>query len=166
MSQKLFLLFYIGRDRYALPASDVAVVLPFVQCKQVPGVPPWVAGLFNYAGRHVPVIDICKLAEDRPTPQRMSTRLVLAHYTPVGQPQQLLGLILEKATDTLRCDPAQFFASGLSNEDARYLGPVMRHGNELLQWVTVQDLLDATTQALLFPPEGLASLAIEAGEGV
>jgi chemotaxis-related protein WspB len=39
MTQKLFLLFSIGRDRYALQASDVAVVLSLAQCKALPGTP-------------------------------------------------------------------------------------------------------------------------------
>ncbi|MFJ3046337.1 chemotaxis protein CheW [Herbaspirillum chlorophenolicum] len=152
MTQKLFLLFHIGRDRYALPASDVEVVLPLAQFKQVPGTPPWVAGLFSYGGRHVPVIDISRLSLDMPADVRLSTRLVLVRYAPAGAEPRLLGLVLEKATDTLYCDPQDFLASGLHNEQARYLGPVMRHRDGLLQWITVDALLDADTRALLFPP--------------
>ena len=35
-----------------------------------------------------------------------------------------LGLILEQATDTLRCEPSAFRDYGLDNGGARYLGPV------------------------------------------
>lgn len=158
MTQKLFLLFSIGRDRYALQASDVAVVLPLAQCKALPGTPPWVRGLFSYGARHVPVIDLPQLATGRAAAVRVSTRLVLAHYAPPGHAPELLGLLLEQATDTLRCDPADFLASGISNEDARYLGPVMRHQDGLLQWVKVDELLDEPTRALLYP-EGQAQEA-------
>lgn len=147
----LFLLFQIGRDRYALEAAQVALVLPLAQLKKVPGTPPWVQGLFNYNGQHVPVLDVSLLATGQAAAARLSTRLVLVHYTPAGQATQLLGLVVEKATDTLRCDPADFSHSGLSNEDAAYLGPVLRRDDGLIQRINVQDLLDASVQALLFP---------------
>ena len=35
----LFILFQIGRDRYALPASRVIEVLPLMNLKRVPGAP-------------------------------------------------------------------------------------------------------------------------------
>jgi chemotaxis-related protein WspB len=60
-------------------------------------------------------------------------------------------LIVEKATDTLRCDAAAFSASGVAHENARYLGPVMQHASGLIQWIKVADLLDTSIQALLFP---------------
>lgn len=147
----LFLLFQIGRDRYALEAAQVALVLPLARLKEVPGTPAWVLGLFNYDGQHVPVLDVSLLATGQAAASRLSTRLVLVHYTPVGQAPQLLGLVVEKATDTLRCDPADFSDSGLSNQDARYLGPVLRRDEGLIQRINVQDLLDASVQALLFP---------------
>ena len=153
MNQKLFLLFHISRDRYALQASDVAVVLPLAPLKQVPGAPPSVAGLFSYAAQNVPVLDISHLAHGHPAAVRMSTRLVLMHYALPGRPSQLLGLVLEKATDTLRCDPADFTASGLDNKEAPYLGPVLRHRGELVQWITVDALLDGATRELLFPAQ-------------
>jgi chemotaxis-related protein WspB len=68
------------------------------------------------------------------------------------QPQALLGLILEQATNTLRCDPAQFQAYGLNNTQAPYLGPVREDAQGLLQWVRVQDLLDDQARALLYAP--------------
>lgn len=147
----LFLLFQIGRDRYALEAAQVALVLPLARLKEVPGTPAWVLGLFNYDGQHVPVLDVSLLATGQAAASRLSTRLVLVHYTPLGQTPQLLGLVVEKATDTLRCDPADFSDSGLSNQDARYLGRVLRRDDGLIQRINVQDLLDTSVQALLFP---------------
>ncbi|MBP0599665.1 chemotaxis protein CheW [Herbaspirillum sp. LeCh32-8] len=167
MTQKLFLLFSIGRDRYALQASDVAVVLPLAQCKQVPGTPPWVRGLLSHGSRHVPVIDLTHLAQGQPSALRLSTRVVLVHYAPAGRSSELLGLVLEQAASTLRCDPDDFLNSGISNDEARYLGPVMHHHDGLLQWVKVDELLDDATRALLYPDiadvAGVAPQAPEEG---
>lgn len=152
----LFLLFQIGNDRYALDATQVAIVLPLARCKKVPGAPGWVEGVFNYCDRMVPVLDINMLAAGKPAAVRLSTRLVLVHYTPPGQAAQLLGLIVEKASEMLRCDPDTFVDSGLNLDDTPYLGPVMRHPNGLVQRIEVQDLLDESVKNMLFPQESAA----------
>lgn len=146
----LFLLFHIGSDRYALPATQVAVVLPLARCKKVPCAPDWVEGIFSYGGQPVPVLDISKLALGNAAAALLSTRLVLVHYTPHGQETQLLGLIMEKATETLQCDPALFVDAGLAHDNAPYLGPVIQHLSGMIQRIEVQDLLDASVQQLLF----------------
>jgi chemotaxis-related protein WspB len=82
--------------------------------------------------------------------------LVLVNYRPDETVEaQLLGLILEQATDTLRCNPADFLPYALDNRQAPYLGPVREDAQGLLQWVRVADLLDEKVRALLFPSQPL-----------
>ncbi|MCW8276910.1 purine-binding chemotaxis protein CheW [Pseudomonas sp. PCH199] len=148
----LFLVFRIGSERYALQAIEVAEVLPRLPLKPIAHAPHWVAGVFGWRGAVVPVIDLSALTFGTPAQARTSTRLVLVNYRPDESSQgQLLGLILEQATDTLRCDPAQFQPYGLDNRQAPYLGPVRKDEQGLLQWVRVADLLDERVRALLFP---------------
>lgn len=159
--QVLFLLFRIGSERYAVRATEVAEVLPRLPLKPIPHAPQWVAGVFAYRGAVVPVIDVSALTFGVPAQARTSTRLVLVHYLPhTAASGQLLGLILEQATDTLRCNPADFQPYGLDNRQARYLGPVREDAHGLLQWVRVADLLDEQVRTLLFPspPRDPASL--------
>lgn len=153
MSQasKLFLLFRIGGERYGLEAGEVAEVLPLRRLKPIPQTPPWVAGVFAHRGNLVPVLDLSALLGGQPAAARTSTRTVLVHYRR-GAEAHLLGLILEQATETLRCNPAEFRDYGLDNQGAPYLGPVYQGAQGLVQWVRVQDLLPAAVQALLFPP--------------
>ncbi|QNB08139.1 chemotaxis protein CheW [Herbaspirillum frisingense] len=153
MSESLFLLFSLGAERYALSTAEVALVLPLSPCKALPGAPPWVAGLLPHGDGHVPVIDLSHLALGRAAAARVSTRLVLLHYHAGLPAPQLLGLILEQATETLRCDPAGFAPAAVRNEGAPYLGPVRPYQGGLLQRVQVEDLLDPATRALLFPQE-------------
>ncbi|MNZ40757.1 Chemotaxis protein CheW [compost metagenome] len=162
--QSLFLVFRIGEERYAVQAVEVAEVLPCLPLKPIARTPPWVAGVFAYRGLIVPVIDVGALAFGQPAQARTSTRLVLVHYRPdETEPAQLLGLILEQATDTLRCDPQEFQPYGLDNRQARYLGPVREDARGLLQWVRVADLLDAQVRALLFPSPPLDLAMLEEG---
>ncbi|UVL95503.1 chemotaxis protein CheW [Pseudomonas siliginis] len=150
--QALFLLFRIGSERYALRATEVAEVLPRLPLKPIAQAPHWVAGVFAYRGAVVPVIDLSALTFGRPAEARTSTRLVLVNYQPdQAQAAQWLGLILEQATDTLRCHPQDFQPYGLDNREAPYLGPVREDAQGLLQWVRVNDLLDGAVRSLLFP---------------
>jgi chemotaxis-related protein WspB len=98
-----------------------------------------------------------------PAQARTSTRLVLVDYCPdeTGE-ARLLGLILEQATDTLRCDPADFQPYGLDNRQSPYLGPVRKDEQGLLQWVRVSDLLNDQVRALLFPSPPMDASLLEA----
>ena len=62
----LFLVFQLGKDRYALEARRVVEVVPLLGLKKVPQAPKAVAGIFNYRGRPVPAIDLCQLALGQP----------------------------------------------------------------------------------------------------
>lgn len=150
----LFLVFHIGTERYALKATEVAEVLPRLPLKPIAHAPRWVAGIFAHRGALVPVIDLSALTFGTAAQARTSTRLVLVNYQP--QPwieARRLGLILEQATDTLRCDPAQFQSYGLDNPEAPYLGPVREDALGLMQWIGVNDLLTDEVRALLFSAE-------------
>lgn len=146
----LFLYFQLGNDRYALDCSQVIEVVPLLGIKRIPQAPAAVAGAFNYRGKPVPVIDLSVLALGRPARHHMSTRIVIVVYPGADSAQHLLGLIAEKATQTLRRDPADFTESGVVNDDAPYLGPVATDPNGLLQWIDVKKLLPASVRDVLF----------------
>ncbi|MEG1039155.1 MAG: chemotaxis protein CheW [Pseudomonas sp.] len=148
----LHLLFRIAEQRFALDAHEVAEVLPRLPLKPIAHTPDWVAGVLAHRGALVPVIDIGALSFGLPAPIRTSTRLVLVHYRVDPQrPELLLGLILEQATDTLRCQPDEFQPYGLDNQQAPYLGPVREDAHGLVQRISVQDLLSEAVRALLYP---------------
>ena len=132
----------------------MAEVLPRLPLKPIAHAPSWVAGIFAHRGALVPVIDLSALTFGTAAQARTSTRLVLVNYQP--QPwveSRRLGLILEQATDTLRCDPAEFQPYGLENPQARYLGPVREDALGLMQWIGVNDVLTDDVRALLFSAE-------------
>jgi chemotaxis-related protein WspB len=157
----LFLLFELDGDRYALDAAEIVEVLALVPTKSIPGAPAWIAGVFERHGESVPVIDVPQLALGRAARQLRSTRLVLVRYGAAhaghevasggGEPQHLLGLIVERATQTRRIERGQFAGSGVATPHARWLGPVASDATGLVQWVKVQQMLDDNVKALLFP---------------
>lgn len=148
----LFLLFQLGRGYYALPASEVVEVLPWVGLQEMPLSPRGVAGVFNYRGTPVPAIDLSELTLGRPALRRLSTRIILVNYSGENGAVHLLGLIAEKATETLRRNRQDFVASGITNEEAPYLGPVTADPRGFIQWIKVDQLLPATVRDALFKP--------------
>jgi chemotaxis-related protein WspB len=176
----LMLVFRLGADRYALDASEIVEVLPRVPLKSIPGAPDWVAGLFSYHGRTVPVIDLAMLALGRPSTDHVSTRTILVHYpaadtlAPFGAASpsspasaaggaadpsapalrpHVLGVLAEHANRTLRRDPADFHTTGVESSSAPYLGPVATDSEGLLQWIRVPDLLPPDVRTQLFAAE-------------
>jgi chemotaxis-related protein WspB len=141
----LFLKFRIGSESYALDAAQIAEVLPLVQITRVPQAPLGVAGLINYRGRFVPVLDLSELMFGEPARPHISTRLILARYG-----EHLLGLIAEQATETMRREAASFAESGIAGDAAPYLGPVTQDGGQLIRRIELQKLLPAAVSGVLF----------------
>jgi len=71
-------------------------------------------------------------------------------YPGVADAQRALGLIAEKATRTVRLDPATFHEAGVANGETPYLGPVARDAQGLIQWLTVPNLLPPHVRNVLF----------------
>jgi chemotaxis-related protein WspB len=146
----LFVLFQLANDRYALDATQVAEVLPLLAVKEIPLAPVGVAGVINYRGVPVPVVDLSALTLGRVAARRLSTRIILLHYGGCDGAPQLLGVIAEKATDILRCDRAEFKSSGISNAETPYLGPVSADARGLIQWIEIDKLLSPAVRDVLF----------------
>lgn len=146
----LFLTFQLGVDRYALDAKRVVEVLPLVDIKQIPHAPAGIAGVFNYRGTPVPVIDLTQLTLDRPARQCLSTRIVLVHDTSSLGDTRVLGLMAEHATEMVRREPAEFVPSRVANGAAPYLGRVATDARGLLQWIDMDTLLPAPVMDAMF----------------
>ncbi|RII75444.1 chemotaxis protein CheW [Pseudomonas monteilii] len=145
----LYLQFRIGEQRFALSVHEVIEVLPRQPLKPIAQAPGWVVGILSHRGQLVPVIDLAALSFGQPAAHRTSTRLVLVHYRGGLQ----LGLILEQATETLRCRPDEFQPYGVDSGEAPYLGPVRQDDQGLLQRIEVNDLLPDAVHQLLYTVE-------------
>lgn len=149
----LFLVFELDGERYALDAREIVRVLPLQPVRAFAGTPPFIAGVIDHEGAPVPVVDMAQLALGRPAHRLMSTRLVLVNDradSRASQPRRL-ALLLECATRTQSFAPGDFAEGGIATPEARWLGPVARDALGFVQWVKVDQLLDARVRALLFP---------------
>lgn len=146
----LFVLFALDADRYALDADAILEVLPLVQIKRIPQAPAGVAGIAEYRGTPLPVIDLCELALGRVARKRLTTRLLVTKYQDGLGNLHRLGLIAESAGETLRREATAFVPSGITNDSAPYLGPLTRDERGLIQRVDVNRLLSDEIREVLF----------------
>lgn len=146
----LFVLFQLGKDRYALEASRVVEVLPRVDLKDLPCAPRGVVGLLNYRGNPVPVIDLSQMATGCPASDRLSTRVILVEWLGHGGTVHRLGLIAERATETMKLEESDFVSPGVSVPEAPYLGTVSTSENGILQRVIIERLLSPAVAECLF----------------
>ncbi|HEF5874057.1 TPA: chemotaxis protein CheW [Burkholderia cenocepacia] len=150
-ARALFLMFELDGERYALDAAGIEQVLPLAALKAMPGAPDWIAGLLMRDGQPVPVIDVPMLALGRRAQALRSTRLVMVrHRAGHAGGERTVGLIVERATQTMRIDRAAFRVSGISTARTRWLGRVANTPDGVVQQVSVSDLVDDVARLYLF----------------
>src|SRR5215467_4561864 len=137
----LFLIFQLGKDRYAVEANRVQEVLPLLEIKRLPQAPKGVAGIFNLRGRPVPAIDLSELTFGAPARERLTTRIIVVHHTDAKGQQHPLGLIAEYVTQTLRKERQDFVDPGVTIAAAPYLGPVVMDAQGPIQWLNTKSLV-------------------------
>lgn len=143
------LVFHIGPDRYAIRLAAIARVLPLLELKQLPLAPPGVAGLLDYHGASVPVIDLCRLAGMPAAPPYYDTRIVLLDYAGADGAAHLLGLLAQGVRGVRELAPEALGESGV--RAAPFLGQVAGDADGMLQLVEVAQLLPDSLRAQLFP---------------
>lgn len=119
----LYLTMQIDGSRYALDIASVAEILPLVALQEVPRAPQGMAGIIDYGGTPVPVIDLSMVLANRPAHRRFNTRIVLVRRR-TGSDTSLLALIAERATETMRRDPSDFRDPGVKASSPPDVWPV------------------------------------------
>lgn len=147
----LLLLFNIGDGRYALTAEQIMEIVPLVKVKEVPLAPDYVAGLMDYHGRPVPVIDLCRLLVRKPCETMLSSRIILVHYPTTGGRTSTLGLIAGQVTEAIKSDHSEIPPSGVLMDEALY----QHHGAEaardkMVQWFDLKKMLPEQEICKLF----------------
>ena len=133
----LVLTFQIGGDRMALDTRDVVEVLPRVRLHVPLGSPPWLAGVFVYRGRIVPVVALHRLLNAGECPPLLSSRIILTAYPPGGA--GLLGLLAAQVAEVREVPPGG--APPDAGPGPQALGRLLTDGKGLLRLLDVARLL-------------------------
>lgn len=146
----LYLQFIVGGERYVISTRPIVEILPFARLRPFPHAPIYVAGLLNYRGKSVPVIDICLLMHDRPASAVLSTRIILVNYPLDNLTTVHLGMLIEGVTETLALDESKFTPAGIHLESDAYLGDVITDHEGILQRINFLSVVPAEAHQILF----------------
>lgn len=136
----LVLQFYLGDVMYVIPCDRVKEVAPMVAMKRIPHAPDCVAGLFNYRGAIVPVIDLRQLIYNAPCQLRLSTRIILVEYLKQDKTPGVFGIMAERITEAVNKPESAFTEPGIMMKNAPYLGGIVMENNAMIQLIDLQRL--------------------------
>ena len=147
------LTFLVGEDRYAIPTKQVIEIVPWVMLRKIPHAPEYVAGLLNYRGTPVPVIDFSSLLVGCPSRKVLNTRIILVDYPDNRGSKHVLGILAERIGISDSKKNKTFVDTGISVTDAPYLGDISIEGQEMTQVVDIDKLLPDSLRESLFPAQ-------------
>jgi chemotaxis-related protein WspB len=139
----LVLTFQIGHEPVGLDIRLVREVVPRVKLRPLSGGAEWLAGVFVYRGRVIPVVDLHRLAGHGECPTHLSSRIIL-----VPHGDGLLGLLATQVAD-LREIPDDSPALPSPATGTADLGRVIADGLGVLRLLEPERLLPPTARALV-----------------
>ncbi|HVE15731.1 MAG TPA: chemotaxis protein CheW [Chthoniobacterales bacterium] len=139
----LHLLVRLGNDAYAIGTSDVRRIVPLARLKALPSDIAAIAGVLNFHGQAVPVLDLTRLLTGASSREILGTRIVVADVELRGTGPRLLGLVVEGAHSVARLDLSQFQPAGIRPDGREWLGPVIEYEDMLVQRIEIASLLPA-----------------------
>lgn len=145
----LFAQFSLNDAKYVVSVNEVVEIIPYIKIKEVAKVPDYILGIINYRGQTVPVIDLCRLLLQRACKKKLSTRIIVVNNG--DENKKFFGLLVEKATETVREDMADFIDPVIANGDTPYIGPVLAKQDDLITLVTMPGLMEKIDESLFYP---------------
>lgn len=128
----LALTFQVGPDRVAVDVTRIREVVPRVRLSPANGGPSWIAGVFVYRGRVVPVIDLHRLAGVGECPLHLSSRIILFPY-PVTQSDSLVGLLATQVADVREITSTMMAQLTPGQSESAMLGAALPDGAGILR---------------------------------
>ncbi|MFM7519060.1 MAG: chemotaxis protein CheW [Planctomycetota bacterium] len=150
--------FTIDGQSFAIESRYVIEVLPLVPHRQVPLLPDYVAGMFTYRGHLIPVVDLGVRLRGRPATRRLSTRIIVVHFTAIAGDHApgravRVGLVAENVIATCHAEEADASYPALRLDNAPFLGGILRLGQATVHLLDVERLLPPEIVSGLFPDE-------------
>jgi chemotaxis-related protein WspB len=139
----LMLIFEVARQKYALNTSHVVKVLPSLKLQPMHGTSQAIAGVFNYQGNIIPVVNINQLLNEPTSEHKLQQRIILISQHQKNHQEKLFGLLVEKILEATtvkeeELKQAEELNSLFSNP---YLGETFLQEKNILQQICTEHIL-------------------------
>ena len=147
--------FRLGDDHFAADVHAVERVLRYTPPTSVPDMPEYIEGVMDYLGRVVPLVNLRRRFELPVVPAGPETRTLILNVS-----GEWIGVVVDSVTEVAPFDPAKVapppkLFRGLA---AEYLKGIVRHGDRLVIYLDVEQLL-STTERISLQRSGTEALA-------
>ncbi len=172
----LLLTFTAGANRYAIDVVRMVELVPNVDLRSIPHAPLFLAGLLDYRGQVVPVIDLGLLMGTTRCRDCLGTRIILVNdargdhnhekddrddssenqgrsQSRLMPASSLLGLIGEQVNELTYVQPEQVVPSQVRLAQAPFLDAIVQTDQGIVQLIAVERVRDATLCGDLLRPE-------------
>jgi chemotaxis-related protein WspB len=140
----LMIIFYIGTECYCCSCDSMIEIVPKIPLKQIPQMPNYLAGLLNYGGESIPIIDLSSILVGAPCQDYMHTRIMI-FKNPVEGTIKTLGIVAEKVNEIREMDP-NLFNESLHIKNLPFLMGIYNTTTESVQRVNIKQLFEKITQ--------------------
>lgn len=119
----LMLLFYAGKDAYAIDAQYVEEVVPKVYIEPIPNSPSYVSGHISVRGEKVKTVDFTQLVLNRSSVEALNTRILLINFN-----SYRMAMIVERAVETFESEIDDLPSKSVEYCDLKKLFPSIGEG--------------------------------------
>jgi len=149
----LLLLFELENGRYALDSNHVVEVVPLVKLKKIPVAPDFVAGLMNYRGDGIPVLDLGKFIDGVAAENKFSTRIIIVKNPFKAHQNKCIGLIANNVTESIKTNMTKPPSTGILIDTSFYAGEDAPDTKDMIQWFDLRKTLPEHEINALFEEE-------------
>jgi chemotaxis-related protein WspB len=145
----LHLTFCIGPMRFVIDARHVSQVVARVPLRPLPLSEPYVAGLLDFRGTVLVVVDLATRLLGTACASSLSTRIIIVRIKHDDR-EFPLGLIAEQVTELCHADVPMAERSKSVIQDHDFLGPIVRVDGALVQRIEVDRVLPESVRHQIF----------------
>lgn len=139
MSEKQYVVFKLGKEKYGIDIMNVKEIGPYQESVRVPNTPDFIEGIINFRGKVIPIINLKKRFKLEDKGITNDTRIII-----INLEQKQVGFVVDEASQTVRLDDKDIDPTPeiISSVDRRYITGVGKLGeNRLLILIDLEKVL-------------------------
>lgn len=160
----MVLMFKADNNRYGVDVKDVVEVVPCVPLQKLPKFPATLAGLLNYRGSVVPVIDGSRLLVNRAARICLSSRIIMVRLESMRS--GCIGLLAEHVTETLKIGDERFTDASMGDGCCSLVDKVVLDEGGMIQHLNSALLALDEFKAFMKPADSGGGAAGDGADGL
>lgn len=144
----LLVLFKVKDEQYALETAWIKEIIPALEMKEIVGTDKYIAGIIDYHGKALPIVDLTELTCGEKSKILLGTRIIIMKLPCEGR-ESLVGLLAEGVTDIIKIKEEYIQDTGIVPEGAPHLGKVIKYKDEIIQCIHAEHLIPEQLQKTL-----------------